>query len=253
MTAAQDKTGRGEAAPRIVSLVPSLTEAIAACPGGLDALVGATDWCTHPTDLDDHGVTRIGGTKNPNVAKIAALQPTCVVANEEENREPDVVALRDAGLTVHVTHIRTVAGALAEFPTMFAACGLTAGDWLTAAEAAWRPLMAAPPQARHRAVVMIWRRPWMAVGGDTYTGDVLRLMGVENVFADCEDRYPTVDPVALPEHDLVVLPDEPYYFTAQDGPEAFREPSVLVSGRLLTWYGPAMMEAATALRESFAQ
>lgn len=235
-----------------MSLVPSLTEAIAACPGGTEALVGATDWCTHPEDLDNHGVSRIGGTKNPDVDKIVQLRPTCVVANEEENREPDLVALRAAGLDVHVTHIRTVAGALAEFPTMLAACGVQAGAWLAAAERAWRPLVDDPPKLRRRAVVMIWRKPWMAVGGDTYTGDVLRLMGVENVFADCEERYPRVDPVALPKHDVVVLPDEPYCFTPQDGPEAFHEPSLLVSGRLLTWYGPAMVEAATALRGSFA-
>jgi hypothetical protein len=47
----------------------------------------------------------------------------------------------------------------------------------------------------------------------------------------------------------VLLPDEPYVFTAQDGPEAFvRTPTRLVSGRLLTWYGRAMVEAHDLLR-----
>ena len=36
-------------ARRVVSLVPSLTEAIAVSAPGL--LTGATDWCTHPADL----------------------------------------------------------------------------------------------------------------------------------------------------------------------------------------------------------
>ena len=62
------------------------------------------------------------------------------------------------------------------------------------------------------------------------------------------ERYPRFDPEALPAHDLVVLPDEPYNFTAEDGPESFPgAQSVLVSGRLLTWYGPSLAEAARVL------
>ena len=55
---------------RVVSLVPSLTEAIAATRPEL--LVGATDWCTHPEGL---AVTRVRGTKNPDVNAIARLAP----------------------------------------------------------------------------------------------------------------------------------------------------------------------------------
>ena len=67
---------------RIVSLVPSITEGLASVRP--EALVGATDWCTHPADLDQHGVTRVRGTKNPDLATIRALQPDLVVANKEE-------------------------------------------------------------------------------------------------------------------------------------------------------------------------
>ena len=67
-----------------MSLVPSLTEALAAsCP---DVLVGATDWCTHPADLDARGVTRVRGTKKPDLRAIEALRPDLVVADKEENR-----------------------------------------------------------------------------------------------------------------------------------------------------------------------
>lgn len=90
-------------ATRVVSLVPSLTEAIAATAPA--ALVGATDWCTHPADLD---VARVRGTKNPNLDAIADLHPDLVVANKEENRELDVRRLRDRGVPVWVTDIETV-------------------------------------------------------------------------------------------------------------------------------------------------
>src|SRR3954464_4482310 len=100
-----DDIGLGVSAPgpvrRVVSLVPSLTEAVAATAPGL--LVGATDWCTHPADLD---VVRIRGTKNPDVDRIVGLAPDLVVANAEENRAPDLDALRGAGVAVYVTDVR---------------------------------------------------------------------------------------------------------------------------------------------------
>ena len=80
---------------RVVSLVPSLTEAIAAtCP---QLLVGCTDFCVRPPDMDDvvgHAVRRVRGTKNPDRAAIAELRPDLVIANDEENRAFDVEKLR---------------------------------------------------------------------------------------------------------------------------------------------------------------
>jgi ABC-type Fe3+-hydroxamate transport system substrate-binding protein len=231
---------------RVVSIVPSLTEAVAATAPGL--LVGATDWCTHPPDLD---VQRVKGTKNPDVETIVELSPDLVVANQEENRASDLDALRAAGLAVWVTDIRTLDGAFASLTRMLAACGLDLPAWLAEAEAAWAAL---PERAvRRRAVVPIWRRPWMAVGRDTFTGAVLARLGVDNVLADADERYPRIEPARLPAHDLVVLPDEPYLFTADDGPEAFPDvPAALVSGRLLTWYGPSLTEAARTLPAALA-
>jgi hypothetical protein len=52
----------------------------------------------------------------------------------------------------------------------------------------------------------------------------------------------------LPVHDLVVLSDEPYAFSPDDGPEAFPDVEVrCVSGRHLTWYGPSLVEARHVL------
>lgn len=106
---------------RVVSLVPSLTEAVAVTGPGM--LVGATDWCTHPAGLT---AARIGGTKNPDVAAVVALRPDLVVANEEENREPDLAALREAGLDVLVTEVRTLGQAFAELErVLVTGCGLS--------------------------------------------------------------------------------------------------------------------------------
>ena len=229
---------------RVVSLVPSLTEAIAATAPGL--LAGATAWCTHPAELD---VERIGGTKNPDVARIIGLAPDLVVANEEENRAADLEALREAGLSVWVTCIRTLDQAFHELDRMLTSgCGLDRPRWLDDAEAAWAAVAAGPSPTP--AVIPIWRRPWMVLGRDTFAGDVLARLGVRNVYADHAERYPKIP---LPElvasgACLVVLPDEPYAFSGSDGPEAFPGlPSALVSGRHLTWYGPSLAEAPGVL------
>ena len=97
------------------------------------------------------------------------------------------------------------------------------------------------------ALVPIWRRPWMALGRDTFAGDVLQRVGVDNVLRSASDRYPRIELAELPAHDVVVLPDEPYAFTPDDGPEAFAAPARLVSGRHLTWYGPSLAEARSVL------
>lgn len=246
---AQLNRGRGGAVRRVVSLVPSLTEAVAETAPEL--LVGATDWCTHPADLP---VARIGGTKNPDVAAVAALAPDLVVANEEENRPADLDALRAAGLAVLVTEVRSLPQAFTELDRMLTgACGLPRPGWLDAAEAAWRGI--APGPRPRRAVVPIWRRPWMVLGRDTFAGDLLARLGVANAYAAHTERYPRVP---LPEllaadPDLVVLPDEPYRFTAGDGPESFPGiPAALVSGRHLTWYGPSLAAAPAVLADALA-
>jgi ABC-type Fe3+-hydroxamate transport system substrate-binding protein len=231
---------------RIVSLVPSLTEALAL--SAPEKLVAATDWCTHPADLV---VARVGGTKNPDVGAIGALAPDLVVANAEENRQVDLDGLRAQGIAVWVTDIRTVDQALASIETLLRAVGDSDDGWLDQARDAWAQTPRVLEGRRVWAVVPIWRRPWMHLGRDTYAGDVLRRLGVDNVLGDDPARYPRLGLGQLPEVDLVVLPDEPYQFSEADGPEAFAgTPCALVSGRFLTWYGPAMVEAPLALLAS---
>lgn len=221
--------------------MPSLTESVAVTAPGL--LVGATDWCTHPVDLD---VVRVGGTKNPRVDDVVDLRPDVVLANDEENRPADLDALRDGGVAVWVTAPETLPAALASLDRMLRlACRLPRPGWLDAAADAWRDEYDGP---RRRAVVPIWRRPWMALGRDTFAGDVLHRLGVDNVLAGHKDRYPRIDLAALPPYDVVVLPDEPYAFSPDDGPEAFPGVDVkCVSGRHLTWYGPSLVEARAVL------
>ncbi|MCS7484500.1 helical backbone metal receptor [Umezawaea endophytica] len=221
---------------RVVSLVPSLTESVP-----VSSLVGVTDYC--PVE-----VARVGGSKYPDVDRVLALAPDLVLANVEENRAEDVERLRANGIPVWVTAApATVPLALASLRRLLATAWDEEPEWLVAAEETWRHVE--PVWAT--AVVPVWRRPWVVLGRDTFAGDVLRRLGVENAYADHAERYPrpSLDEIRAAGADLVVLPDEPYAFSATDGPEAFPDTRcVLVSGRHLTWYGPSLVEARAVLQ-----
>lgn len=239
---------------RIVSLVPSLTELL--CRLGLaDALVGITVYCREPADVL-RGKARVGGEKDPDLAKILALAPDLVVANVEENLAEHVAALRGWGIAAWVSFPRTVDDGLALIRDAGA---------LTGTEDRAREMLAevAPLLAEVRAVTArrppvsvfypIWREPWMTVGRDTYIHDVLAVCGGANVFADAE-RYPTVtlDEIVARRPGVVLLPDEPYRFRRAHVEEleklgeipAARTGRVhLVDGKPFSWHGPRIAEA----------
>jgi hypothetical protein len=161
--------------------------------------------------------------------------------------------LRERGIPVWVTDIETVPGAVASMRRLLRDV-LGVGEdpaWLVQAEEAW---CGPVPAASARAVVPVWRDPWMVVGRPTFTADLLARAGFEVSTAGAPGRYPAVDLVALDDPavaDVVLLPDEPYVFTSGDGPEVFRRvPTRLVSGRLLTWYGPSLVAARISLDRS---
>ena len=236
-------------ARRVVSLVPSITESLADVDA--EALVGVTDWCIRPADL---ACARVRGTKNPDLRSIERLRPDIVIANKEENRRIDVERLRARGIPVWVTDIESVPDAIRSLGRLFdQALRWPRPDWLGQARELWCGDRL-PPVTR-RVVVPIWRDPWMVVGARTFTGDLLRRRGWENVWASPshnpeQKRYPhsTAESIDSAGADVVLLPDEPYLFTSEDGPSSFaRTPTELVSGRLLTWYGPSLVPAWSSL------
>lgn len=244
---------------RIVCLVPSLTEALFELGLG-DRVVGVTDWCVHPAE---QVATRpkVGGTKNPRVPDILDLAPDLVIANHEENRRQDVMALVASGVPVWVNYPRTVregADLLAELVALGAtpereqAVVAPVLDIVERAERG-RPAGGIP------TFCPIWKSPWMSVGADTYAHDLLELCGAANVFADRADRrYPRVkdhDLIAA-QPELILLPDEPYAFAEKDVqelremplPAARNDRIHLIDGTWVSWYGPRIFRAIESLQ-----
>lgn len=234
---------------RVVSLVPSLTETVATL-GAAERLVGVTRYCVRGAPP---GAAVLGGTKNPGLGRIVALRPDLVLANSEENRAEDLQGLRTQGVPVLETFPRRVA----DVPAMLEQVGSALGcDGQTLADEVRAGLAAAPgPGRRRRALTLVWRKPWIAAGVDTYLSDLLAAGGLRNALDPGAGRWPRVDAamVAACAPDVVVLPSEPYAFAQADLDAVHRLcgriPARFVDGQLLTWHGPRTAQALQLTRE----
>lgn len=231
---------------RIVSLCPSLTELVFALGRGPD-LVGVTDWCVHPKPAVD-AVEKVGGTKDPRVARILELRPDVVLMNDEENRIEDARALQDAGRRVVSSLPRTVEETAAMVRSIAAALDAAEAGEAIAGEIERRAarVRAAVRGARPvRFAYLIWRKPWMSVSGDTFASRMLELAGGVNVFGAHATRYPEITPVELgaARPDVVFLGSEPYPFKDVHADELARESGIErrrirgADGEYLSWHG----------------
>lgn len=231
---------------RIVCLCPSLTEALFDMGAG-PRVVGVTDWCVHP-EGEVERCLRVGGTKTPHLDLIFPLNPDLVVVNEEENRLDDVEAIAARGIEVFNTFPKTVLDAAATMRAMGARVGCAeAGERIAREIEAEREKLLGAAEGRKpvRFAYLIWRRPYMTVNRDTFVHDLLTLAGAQNLFADLSDRYPriTAEQLFTARPDAILLPTEPYMFTAPHQAEVCADSGLppdrvpLVDGELLTWYG----------------
>lgn len=247
---------------RVVSLVPSLTETLFALGLG-DRVAGVTDYCVHPA-APLRELPRVGGTKNPSLERILELRPDLVLANREENRKRDVERLEAQGVRVFVTYARSVREGSDEIGLLGrigdreeAARGIQ-----DAIERAWERARSRAREPRPRVAALVWKQPFMAVGGDTFADDLIAQCGGLNVFSDAGRRYPRVLEAELvrARPDVVLLPTEPYAFGPRDRNEllaldlpAARERRVhVIEGELLSWYGPRIARALDELSELLA-
>jgi endonuclease-3 len=241
----------GPGPERIISLVPSVTELLVQW-GLATRLVGRTAFCVQPGWIRA-SVPAVGGTKNPDLARILALRPDLVILERDENTRATALALAEAGLPMRVLRVRSLADCCRAYRELGAAVGLAELGQARAAalealmERAERPerpervALAArlPGQAGPRTLALIWKQPWMSSGPDTYIGDLLRRAGLTPIGPD---GYPVLAEADLEALDpqVLLLPDEPFRFTARHQAELQRRfPRAQVrrvDGKAMTWY-----------------
>jgi ABC-type Fe3+-hydroxamate transport system substrate-binding protein len=240
--------------PRIVCLVPSLTELL--CELGLaGGLVGRTGYCVHPAAVVAM-IPKVGGTKAVNIGKIRKLLPTHLVVNVDENEKPTVQALAEFIPHVIVTHplspldnpglYRLLGGIFGAEERAEALCAEFDAA-LEAIQAGVAPVSpSGDPVAPQKTILYcIWKDPWMTISRDTYIARMLQLIGWRHTALPEQEtgqRYPKFhwSPALLADVDEVLLSSEPYRFTEAhvDALEQQIGKAVrLVDGEMLSWYG----------------
>ena len=222
---------------KIISLVPSITETLFDFGLTKNQIVGRTKFCIHPKNLVRE-VEVIGGTKNLNIEKIKSINPDFIIANKEENEKLQVEELAK-DFKVWVTNV----GNLEDnyyFLKML-------GNHLGMAEKAQlfnlkiqEVMNVAPPKTPLKVCYLIWKNPYMTVGGDTFISDALTKLGFENIFKN-RKRYPEISVEEMKEADCIFLSSEPFPFQQKHIDELQEllagKKIMLVDGEAFSWFG----------------
>jgi len=236
---------------RIISLVPSQTELLYDL-GLSQETIGITRFCIHP-ETWFHSKTRIGGTKDLALNKIKALQPDLVIANKEENILAQVEQIRQF-CPVWTSNISNLSSAL-EMIREVSRITNRANAGLSLVQEIENRFHDLPAKSvPESAVYLIWKDPYMSVGGDTFINDMMRICGFRNVFEQ-SSRYPetTISEIATLNPGFLLLSSEPYPFKDNHVNELTSQlpgtKILLADGEMFSWYGSRLLHSAAYFNE----
>ena len=230
---------------KIISLVPSQTELLYDL--GLDhEVIGITKFCIHP-DVWFTSKQRVGGTKNVNIEKVRSLQPDLIIANKEENVKEQVETLQQIA-PVWVSDVNDLDDALNMILTIGEIVGRS-NEAITLAETIQKRFQAIGTINKQiPTAYLIWKNPFMTIGGDTFINDMLQRCGLSNIF-ESQQRYPeiTIEKLQTLNCKLVLLSSEPYPFSQKHIDELQQQLTdikiMLVDGEMFSWYGSRLQFA----------
>jgi len=232
---------------RIISLVPSQTELLHFLELELET-IGITKFCVHPASWHREK-TKIGGTKNIDVEKIISLEPDLIIANKEENVKDQVEKLA-LDFNVWVTDVNNLNDAI----RMITDIGILTKKEIKA-NALTRLIKNeftednVEKYVQKNVAYLIWKDPYMTIGGDTFINNMLLQSGFKNMFDD-KLRYPevTIELLQSLKPEYIFLSSEPYPFSNKHLEElksALPDSKIiLVNGEMFSWYGPRLLQAA---------
>lgn len=276
---------------RVVSLVPSITESLFVLGFG-ESVVGITDYCIYPKD-QVAAVAKVGGTKNPDINQIKKLTPELVFVNQEENTPETIQGLVDLGIDVWMSFPKSVEEAVDLLRSILAIyhndrSAMQINTLQSAVDWARR---ASENQPRISYFCPIWRDKynestyWMTFNQDTFSNDLLSILGGENIFSSRDRKYPlgadlgnesaedevgnrdiryprvTIEEVVAADPELIILPNEPFNFDQNFKDEILdllsstqavkNNRTVFVDGSLITWPGVRVGKALSELSTIF--
>ncbi|KFF07668.1 ABC transporter substrate-binding protein [Chryseobacterium luteum] len=238
---------------KVVSLVPSITEALFDLGLTEHEVIGRTKFCIHP-ESKVKNVPVIGGTKNINIDKIKALKPDLILANKEENIKEQVEALM-ADFKVMVTNVETIEDNYYLLKTL--------GNTFNREERAqqfnlkiYDVLEQAKLDSPVKAAYLIWKNPYMTIGADTFIHKIMMEIGFENMFKDTT-RYPEIQMEDLAEVEVIMLSSEPFPFKEKHIVEMKTfypdKKIMIVDGEAFSWYGTHIAKCGDYFKELLAE
>ena len=222
---------------KIISLVPSITEALFDLGLTENEIIGRTKFCIHPEDKVKN-VEIIGGTKNLNIEKIKSIKPDLIIANKEENVKEQVeILMKDFKVIVYNTetiednyYLVKNLGLLFNKEERAQIFNLKIYDVLNGAKI----------HTKIKTAYLIWKNPYMTVGSDTFIHNVLSEIGFDNIFKN-QTRYPEIQVEDLAEADVIMLSSEPFPFKEKHIAELKEfypgKKMIIVDGEAFSWYG----------------
>jgi len=230
---------------KIVSLVPSQTELLFDL-GLNEEVIGITKFCVHPQDWFKTKI-KIGGTKQLHVDRIRKLTPDLIIANKEENVREQIQEL-EKDFPVWISDVNDLDSAL----SMTESIGVIinrqqqAENMSNLIQQNFAQLQTV--NSKLSACYLIWRNPYMTIGGDTFINNMLGYAGFQNVFEN-QKRYPevTLEDLKTASCQVLLLSSEPYPFKLKHVEElqSFLPETkiILVDGEMFSWYGSRLLKA----------
>ncbi len=236
---------------RIVSLVPSTTETLYQLDVW-DRVVGVTRYCVHPRSATSEKIV-VGGTKQCNYDTIRSLNPDLILCNQEENTVEMVNQFKKLGVPVVVFFPKTQADAMEDLHTLGNIVGRS--DIVDEWKARWQAIQGNSSTTPFQYAYLIWRKPWMVVGTDTFIHQQLNSIGGDNYFGTSAERYQNIDKDALLNCTAhILLSSEPFPFSQVHRQELIdmgipKERIHFINGEYCSWHGVRMLESLSYLQE----
>jgi iron complex transport system substrate-binding protein len=175
---------------RIISLAPSITEALFAL-GLRDRIAGVTTFCNYPPEALQK--EKVGGYVTPSLEKIIALKPDLVIGPAEGELKPFVTELVRFGIPVYIVNPRSLADVLSSIRNIgeVTAVPAAAGEIVRAMKRKMQIIQEKTKGLdRPRVLHVLAHDPLISSGKDAFVSDLIRLAGGINIAEVARGKHP---------------------------------------------------------------